>query len=187
MWGGTANCCSTRRLYGTFQSTHPVWGGTNQLGHYINPGLISIHPPRVGWDCFRPQNRRLPALFQSTHPVWGGTSCFAMPVLSMPKFQSTHPVWGGTSSGVRSLARVPDFNPPTPCGVGHIFGTVKRGNFEISIHPPRVGWDPLLPFRGASMSAISIHPPRVGWDSLSTIPERWEVNFNPPTPCGVGL
>ena len=33
---------------------------------------------------------------------------------------------------------------------------------------------------------ISIHPPRVGWDNMALSPFFPEVNFNPPTPGGVG-
>ena len=56
------------------------------------------------------------------------------------KFQSTHPVWGGTVADDGS-------------------GKSDR----ISIHPPRVGWDP-------------------GQDGCGRV-----INyFNPPTPCGVG-
>ena len=33
-----------------FQSTHPVWGGTEMQGNIGQLGKISIHPPRVGWD-----------------------------------------------------------------------------------------------------------------------------------------
>ena len=35
---------------GSFQSTHPVWGGTNHLSDMLPSTKISIHPPRVGWD-----------------------------------------------------------------------------------------------------------------------------------------
>ena len=77
-------------------------------------------------------------------------------------FQSTHPVWGGTSILKR-----------------------RRSWCDISIHPPRVGWDNQTPiwwrFQG-----ISIHPPRVGWDPRQPSTRRRNGDFNPPTPCGVG-
>ena len=101
-------------------------------------------------------------------------------------FQSTHPVWGGTkrSASVKSVTR--NFNPPTPCGVGQ--KSCKEGDMlsDISIHPPRVGWDikgnrekvniakfqSTHPVWGGTLAVfvlvyfivISIHPPRVGWD-----------------------
>ena len=177
---------SCRHTFATliFQSTHPVWGGTGGITIMAQIQEISIHPPRVGWD---PVQRSPPLItsyfnpptpcgvgpshlmpfssrrrFQSTHPVWGGTSPFPSKFFSL-KFQSTHPVWGGT----RQLR------------VGHPMG-------DISIHPPRVGWDlissfqpiPQGPFqsthpvwggtgnrrRDAEIRHISIHPPRVGWD-----------------------
>ena len=34
-----------------FQSTHPVRGGTSDVGNYSTNQGISIHPPREGWDC----------------------------------------------------------------------------------------------------------------------------------------
>ena len=37
------------------------------------------------------------------------------------------------------------------------------------------------------MAIISIHPPRVGWDSIGINQPPVINNFNPPTPCGVGL
>ena len=56
-----------------FQSTHPVWGATPEVGP------LPVVP-----------------LFQSTHPVWGAT--VGTPELAVYSliFQSTHPVWGAT-------------------------------------------------------------------------------------------
>ena len=99
-------------------------------------------------------------------------------------FQSTHPVWGGT----------------------RIF-TADDERAEISIHPPRVGWDlPVYPEFWAQMDfnpptpcgvGLSGHPFfKVGFRFQSTHPvwggtwnyRGWHCagNFNPPTPCGVG-
>ena len=151
-------------LHVQFQSTHPVWGGTGGLwpprcspGHFNPPtpcgvgrlhihlrillfiisihpprvgwdakigGLaaqkakISIHPPRVGWDRTERCQRQRRSKFQSTHPVWGGTFTGQLYPRLVRGFQSTHPVWGGTLCTT------------------HIFY-----HFLISIHPPRVGWD----------------------------------------------
>ena len=123
-----------------FQSTHPVWGGTQPLQLAAIAPSISIHPPRVGWDL--PDGSVFCHMcgFQSTHPVWGGTApgdpgCRTAPHFNPPTpcgvgrrslrgrlcrlgFQSTHPVWGGTSSLFRFLLISLYFNPPTPCGVG---------------------------------------------------------------------
>ena len=35
--------------------------------------------------------------------------------------------------------------------------------FDISIHPPREGWDKVA-YNVPSLLWISIHPPREGWD-----------------------
>ena len=102
------------------------------------------------------------------------------------------------------------FNPPTPCGVGQaaLWGGDK--DLSISIHPPRVGWDIAHHLRGDGAAirfqsthpvwggtrldcprwgrgTISIHPPRVGWDGFGPMKPTNADNFNPPTPCGVGL
>ena len=47
--GGTT---STETLIGasTFQSTHPVRGGTAEMLQILIGNVISIHPPREGWD-----------------------------------------------------------------------------------------------------------------------------------------
>ena len=36
--------------------------------------------------------------------------------------------------------------------------------FEISIHPPREGWDAGIADHVEGLHFISIHPPREGWD-----------------------
>ena len=58
---------------------------------------ISIHPPRAGWDLMDKYHKTLEGLFQSTHPVRGGTA--------IQHFEG----------GCRKY-----FNPPTPCGVGRV-------------------------------------------------------------------
>ena len=123
-----------------FQSTHPGWGGTKPHaklrgaliisihpprvgwdGRPKHPGggqSISIHPPRVGWDGSRALTAESTRKFQSTHPGWGGTCVGSSAPSASALFQSTHPGWGGTL-------------PPGRPGVTEV----------ISIHPPRVGWD----------------------------------------------
>ena len=49
-----------------FQSTLPVWGGTDTNRMKTDEILISIHPPRVGRDPDRPGHPRTPAI--SIHP-----------------------------------------------------------------------------------------------------------------------
>ena len=100
-----------------FQSTHPAWGGTTDGLTRLSISSISIHPPRVGWDSAPLWFSASKEPFQSTHPAWGGTkSAGGCP--HPPGFQSTHPAWGGTGGGSTSAALI-----------------------DISIHPPRVGWD----------------------------------------------
>ena len=101
--------------------------------------IISIHPPRGGWD----------------------------PIASSPRFFALY------------------FNPPTPWGVGPGSAILADAFQPISIHPPRGGWDPKCQDR-RYRHAISIHPPRGGWDRYGFPGNIQALDFNPPTPWGVG-
>ena len=128
---------------------------------WVLDGEISIHPPRAGWDMKQSRAAFTSLEFQSTHPVRGGTNgkrCTA----GKRKFQSTHPVRGGTT-----------------------FSIASNTGRNISIHPPRAGWD-VTPDREWHRPYISIHPPRAGWDPARLQANTWSRYFNPPTPCGVG-
>ena len=164
VWGGTTYGYSTAiELYGIsihpprvgwdlrgtepikrgkrFQSTHPVWGGTEDGADSTSRVSISIHPPRVGWDIIYGLPYIINGQFQSTHPVWGGTASSTRKSPGRKIFQSTHPVWGGTTAqGYESPLQL-YFNPPTPCGVGRLWRVPQGPAGNISIHPPRVGWD----------------------------------------------
>ena len=61
-------------FFWSFQSTHPVWGGTLLVRPQPIRMSISIHPPRVGWDVEPQHPAPIDLEFQSTHPVWGGTA-----------------------------------------------------------------------------------------------------------------
>ena len=101
-----------------------------------------------------------------------------------------------------------NFNPPTPCGVGQVayVVAVACGLFQ-STHPVWGGTVEPLRRQGSCLfqsthpvwggtrldcprwgrGTISIHPPRVGWDGFGPMKPTNADNFNPPTPCGVGL
>ena len=53
--GGTIGIGRSGAMH-QFQSTHPVRGGTRCLDLISGLGLISIHPPREGWDSKDAQN-----------------------------------------------------------------------------------------------------------------------------------
>ena len=168
-----------------FQSTHPVWDGTDCCQHE-QLDCHDFNPPIPCGMGLRAQVRNSKGeLFQSTHPVWDGTPA-----------TSAHE------------ERPKDFNPPIPCGMGpsESLGVVLRG--LISIHPSRVGWDDVLERRAgcrqhfnppipcgmgrcsvvvvAISLSISIHPSRVGWDNASSFVTDVTPYFNPPIPCGMG-
>ena len=54
-------------------------------------------------------------------------------------------------------------------------------NSSISIHPPREGWDSAKA-ADRKQDIISIHPPREGWDAMVRAFRTISINFNPPTP-----
>ena len=116
VWGGT---CLTRikQLTGLFQSTHPVWGGTLFSAHFDTSCVISIHPPRVGWDSASAPDRSSTNYFNPPTPCGVGQRLYRIQRTYLyfnpptpcgvgrralvkswcaPSFQSTHPVWGGT-------------------------------------------------------------------------------------------
>ena len=138
VWGGTEDLACIQAVK-VFQSTLPVWGGTHRGRSRLVPHRISIHPPRVGRDS--PLSPLAPSVtrFQSTLPVWGGTV-----------------IWQKMGAGPR-----------------------------ISIHPPRVGRDLASPAIKL-IGVISIHPPRVGRDNELVFLLFFLDNFNPPSPCGEG-
>ena len=119
-------------------------------------------PTPCGVGLLAASGPKLAMIFQSTHPV-RGRACTKYRLHTLFKFQSTHPVRGGTADYYAGYAEE-----------------------DISIHPPRAGWDAeelgrvLLdlafqsthPVRGGTSGwfdksdkeGISIHPPRAGWD-----------------------
>ena len=171
-----------------FQSTHPAWGGTHKsidhsylLSNFNPPtprgvGLwrvryftasveISIHPPRVGWDCGACGTLPPAWRFQSTHPAWGGTGTAGKGV-GKPECISIHPPRVGWDTGMAPQVGVSmeiSIHPPR-VGWDRCRNADGRG-CDISIHPPRVGWDTMLYDAMMTQMDISIHPPRVGWDA----------------------
>ena len=191
-----------------FQSTHPVRGGT-RIVDFLLAQIIDFNPPTpcgVGrllrgcesaGDDFNPPtpcgvgparhtNSEVDTIFQSTHPVRGGTlrlpeSLPPLPIsihppragwdrgkpvytMAINTFQSTHPVRGGTGWTRRCRPAVP-----------------------ISIHPPRAGWDQDHQRILWHLNLFqSTHPVRGGTVTSFDVNKAIQ-NFNPPTPCGVGL
>ena len=74
-------------------------------------------------------------------------------------------------------------HPPRE-GWDYMLVTNNQGD-TISIHPPREGWDSLF-YSFFAKYLISIHPPREGWDRKIDFAGSYALNFNPPTPRGVG-
>ena len=123
--------------------------------------------------------------FQSTHPVWGGTPVSALCGGAGGHFNPPTPCGVGLGCKLLNVQTL-HFNPPTPCGVGLTL-TVNffpGGKFQ-STHPVWGGTS--LRYDASRTQDISIHPPRVGWDSEIVVKLYQLSNFNPPTPCGVGL
>ena len=122
---------------------------------------ISIHPPRGGWDSWVNSSAGAENRFQSTHPVGGGT-LHLHKVVCIQTFQSTHPVGGGTP--VWAFAPLLDqFQSTHPVGGGtQDMHVIKIIMLFQSTHPVGGGTKDR---RGRSCAPqISIHPPRGGWD-----------------------
>ena len=85
----------TSRTTAAFQSTLPVWGGTESLARSAGRTTISIHPPRVGRD---PGPRR-----------WRASGGY---------FNPPSPCGEGHQSVEVSNSHYRHFNPPSPCGEG---------------------------------------------------------------------
>ena len=100
-------------------------------------------------------------------------------------FNPPTPCGVGHLSGICCRLRT-DFNPPTPCGVGRQRGHPGRRLGGISIHPPRVGWDPTIPTEFTEIEQFQSTHPVWGGTARSASARSHRRNFNPPTPCGVG-
>ena len=138
--GGTALALCEVLEGRKFQSTHPVGGGTStnfatpSLTSYFNPptpwgvGLfnhepisrqcvISIHPPRGGWDemiC----SARSGGNEISIHPPRGGWDDYVLIVrYTSGNFNPPTP-WGVGPDAKEKFSAATYFNPPTPWGVG---------------------------------------------------------------------
>ena len=191
----------------TFQSTLPVWGGTDDGGAGLRTVYISIHPPRVGRDPARYKIQLAYCTFQSTLPVWGGTG-FKFYTANLTSISIHPPRVGRDPHRYNYIQKVlisihpprvgrdassscwwisaSDFNPPSPCGEGRQRWNVSALEPGISIHPPRVGRDCDFCNRRDLWGGISIHPPRVGRDSYTLSITSLTRDFNPPSPCGEG-
>ena len=107
----------TTKTTDTFQSTHPVRGGTKKRQRYFRK-----------WE------------FQSTHPVRGGTSLVKNKSNTVSNFNPPTPCgvdppragWDEIKSSLEVHKRY--FNPPTPCGVGRL----RPRSFLVTRHfnPP---------------------------------------------------
>ena len=189
-----------------FQSTHPAWGGTAVVYMPHDHTVISIHPPRVGWDKrarpsprwrrdFNPPTPRgvgLKRMLDNHHYIdfnpptpRGVGRCMTRLRRWRRRFQSTHPAWGGTTgSSVKAGSKV--FQSTHPAWGGTLDDRFARPRLAISIHPPRVGWDG----RGREGSPTqtefqSTHPAWGGTRGAGCKGAR-PMDFNPPTPRGVG-
>ena len=124
-----------------FQSTHPVWDGTefNREHHhgapYFNPPIPcgmglglpedvqkdrqDFNPP-IPCGMGPPQShRRMRHNLISIHPSrvgWDLSGCTR--TVGVMVFQSTHPVWDGTDKPPSYIIISHYFNPPIPCGMG---------------------------------------------------------------------
>ena len=135
--------------------------------------MISIHPPREGWDA----RRRSPSAIEviSIHPPREGWDVSPCPYFGSVKFQSTHPARGGTArrGGITASEVFQSTHPARGGTRGHDHGDAEGEQFQ-STHPARGGTS--TGTRMYTEPTISIHPPREGWDwapARPRTPTRW--------------
>ena len=172
------------KVYGIFQSTHPMRGATLPIfvertgsiyfnprtpcgvrrAEYVNFELsfaISIHAPHAGCDKGSKRLLCLVNKFQSTHPMRGAT--FPPRPDRRAAGISIHAPHAGCDRQFKiDVFGAKNFNPRTPCGVRHS-GYITVQNRQI----------------------ISIHAPHAGCDFAVSSQNFSQPNFNPRTPCGV--
>ena len=116
----------------------PTPRGVGRLGQSasLKEVIISIHPPREGWDP------------SSTYCPYGFFG-----------FQSTHTARGGTSYHLWARLKTSDFNPPTPRGVGPAISF--DSSMEANFNPPTPrGVGPVCLYSTAVQSDFNPPTPR---------------------------
>ena len=112
-----------------FQSTHPVWDGTN-------------HPEPRG------QNERD---FNPPIPCGMGPAGTHAPQRYRANFNPPIPCGMGQGVALYFCVLFMNFNPPIPCGMGLLLYSALALRRRISIHPSRVGWDRIARYAGYSV------------------------------------
>ena len=127
------------------------------------PPTADFNPPTpCGVGPVSQTQNPLPAYFNPPTPCGVGPQDRLISLVILI-FQSTHPLWGGTQTVFR-LFPIEVFQSTHPLWGGTSSQAHDPSPYTISIHPPLVGWDRIAPARPCS-----------------------SPDFNPPTPCGVGL
>ena len=91
---------------------------------------------------------------------------------------------GTSASALRSAAFSISIHPLR--GEWDAFAEKLDKNKKISIHPLRGEWDQALCDKAFKKRFISIHPLRGEWDFTDDWYSKENMDFNPPTPWGVG-
>ena len=100
-----------------FQSTLPVWGGTEGFDDFLKEQRISIHPPRVGRDIGFWLKRISRSI--SIHPPRVGRDLSLISsFVAVMDFNPPSPCGEGRRTGFYLVWHHPHFNPPSPCGEG---------------------------------------------------------------------
>ncbi len=149
-------------MFGSFQSTPPVWGATMRICEFLGCSPISIHAPRVGGDISWHRANHSNYMISIHAPRVGG---------DLVRLR-----WFSPFSA--------NFNPRPPCGGRPADGPAGADRKGISIHAPRVGGDDGPDGHRISGDDISIHAPRVGGDCPREEGQPMGWNFNPRPPCG---
>ena len=154
----------TINLIYIFQSTHPVWDGTDLWDTIKELEKISIHPSRVGWDV--PDSVKIKDdIVNFNPPIPCGMGHFAGLLSERQELISIH-----------------------PSRVGWDFSSLTTRKPRLTFQSTHPVWDGTVDQYVRCYSKIfqSTHPV---WDGTSVeravSTRRW--HFNPPIPCGMGL
>ena len=159
----TGSDCSTSSVPSSpirFQSTLPARGATFVAVFRERGDLISIHAPRTGSDQSATRRAGAGAYFNPRSPHGERRKC---------------------PSGFRAPVH---FNPRSPHGERRGLLAIRFTFFNISIHAPRTGSDPLAACAAVPIPAFQSTLPARGATWLTIPPLITTAYFNPRSPHG---
>ena len=181
VWGGTQRVTCAKKAQVNFNPPSPCGEGRPLFSFFTPPVAISIHPPRVGRDLPQPDFLRLRHGI-SIHPPRVGRDLASALSICSPMRISIHPPRVGRDLpmlwGTRWMI---SFQSTLP-----VWGGTSHPSADFA---QVFGFQSTLPVWGGTLlfsslfqhPLISIHPPRVGRDpALVIAPKRVAISIHPP-------